>query len=341
MKDLFKIQEKIVPELIRKAELRYTILRTIYYHQPIGRRSLANQIDESERVIRNEVDFLRSRAWIEVNRAGASLTPIGENFLEKLDDYIKEVKNIRDIEKRLKKLLDLEEILVIPGNLGYESIKKELGRFTARYLKNIIKNGDILAVTGGSTLAAVADSMQYDCCNNNIVVVPGRGGLGEEVEIQANTIAAKIAKKLGGKYRLLHIPDNIKEENIDHILTEPSIQKTIETLKEANILLHGVGSAQKMAKRRKISKKRLKELEAKGAIGESFGYYFNQNGEIVHSNTSVGMNLKDLEKISKVIAVAAGKEKAKAIISAVSPKYQDVLITDEKAAKEIIRLAAE
>jgi central glycolytic genes regulator len=62
MKDLFKIQEKIVPELIRKAELRYTILRTIYYHQPIGRRSLANQIDESERVIRNEVDFLRSRA---------------------------------------------------------------------------------------------------------------------------------------------------------------------------------------------------------------------------------------------------------------------------------------
>jgi DNA replication initiation complex subunit (GINS family) len=51
------------------------------------------------------VDFLRSRAWIEVNRSGASLTPIGENFLEKLDDYIKEVKNIRDIEKRLKKLL--------------------------------------------------------------------------------------------------------------------------------------------------------------------------------------------------------------------------------------------
>ncbi|MGM0410778.1 MAG: sugar-binding domain-containing protein [Bacillota bacterium] len=41
----------------------------------------------------------------------------------------------------------------------------------------------------------------------------------------------------------------------------------------------------------------------------------------------------------KVIAVAAGKEKAKAIISAVSPKYQDVLITDEKAAKEIIKIA--
>ena len=61
MKHLFKIQEKIVPELIRLVELRYTILRNIYYNQPVGRRSLANNIDESERQVRNELEFLRSR----------------------------------------------------------------------------------------------------------------------------------------------------------------------------------------------------------------------------------------------------------------------------------------
>ena len=274
---------------------------------------------------------------MKINIAGVSLTPVGESFLSELDTYIKEIKNIRDLEKRLKKFLELEEILVVPGNLGYESIKKELGRFCASYLKKILKDGDILAVTGGSTLAQVAEAMQYDGCNNNITVIPGRGGLGEEVEIQANTIAAKIAKKIGGKYRLLHIPDNIKEENIDYLLSEPSIEKTLEKLKKANILLHGVGSAKKMAKRRNVSESKLEELLEIGAIGEAFGYYFNRDGEIVHSTTSVGMSLKDLSSIDKVIAVAAGKEKAEAIISSVSSEYQDVLITDEEAAREILK----
>lgn len=39
----FKIQEKLVPELISIAENRYTILRNIYYNQPIGRRALAEK----------------------------------------------------------------------------------------------------------------------------------------------------------------------------------------------------------------------------------------------------------------------------------------------------------
>ena len=51
------------------------------------------------------------------------------------------------------------------------------------------------------------------------------------------------------------------------------------------------------------------------------------------------MNVKDLKNIDKVIAVAAGKEKAEAIIAAVSPDYQDVLITDEKAAREILKFS--
>lgn len=336
MKHIFKIQKKLVPELISLAELRYTILRNIYYNQPVGRRTLANNIEESERQVRNELEFLRSRGWIEINRAGAAITPVGENFLGELDIYIKEVKNIRDLEKRLENFLKLEEVLVVPGNLEYESVKKDLGRFAARFLKNLLKDGDILAVTGGSTLSQVAKAMQYDGCNSNITVVPGRGGLGEEVEIQANTIAAKIAKKLGGSYRLLHIADNIKEENLDHILTEPSIEKTLEKLKRANILLHGVGRAQKMAERRNVSREKITELVKKGAIGEAFGYYFNRDGEIVHSTTSVGISLTDLSTIDKVIAVAAGSTKVEAIIAAVSPKYQDVLIIDEETACKIL-----
>lgn len=57
MKKLFKIQEKLVPEIVERAQQRYNILRGIYYNQPVGRRALARILDLSERKIRNDLEF--------------------------------------------------------------------------------------------------------------------------------------------------------------------------------------------------------------------------------------------------------------------------------------------
>ncbi|MFW6034784.1 MAG: sugar-binding transcriptional regulator [Halothermotrichaceae bacterium] len=336
MQYLFKIQEKIVPELISVAENRYTILRNIYYNQPIGRRSLSEKTNMSERTVRKEVEFLQRRGLINISRAGAVITQTGSDFLGELDKYIKEVKGIKILENDLKKAIGLKDVFIVPGNLEHSTIIQEIGRFTARLVKKLLNDQDILAVTGGSTLAQIAKSMQFTDKPLEVMVVPGRGGLGEEVEIQANTIAATIAKKVGGSYQLLYIPDSIKEENVDRILAEPSIQRILDSLKKTNVLIHGVGSAEEMARRRDMSDKQINELINKGAVGEALGYYFNENGDIIYTTTSVGLHLGDLEKINKVVVVAGGPEKARAIVSVVSPRYHDLLITDELTAKEII-----
>ncbi|MFW5986096.1 MAG: sugar-binding transcriptional regulator [Halanaerobiales bacterium] len=338
MEYLFKIQEKIVPELISVAERRYTILRNIYYNQPIGRRALAEKTNLSERTVRKEMLFLQGRDLLNVSRAGAVITATGADFLPELDKYIKEVKGIRILEDQLKSIMGLKEVYIVPGNLEHSSIVQEIGRFTARLVKRLINNGDILAVTGGFTLARVADSMSSSDKTLDVTVVPGRGGLGEEVEIQANTIASTIAKKMGGRYQLLYIPDNIKEENVDSILAEPSIKRVLADLKKANIMLLGVGSAEEMARRRDMSERQIKELIDKGAVGEALGYYFNEDGEIVYTTTSVGLHLEDLQSIDKVIVVAGTPDKARAITAVVSSKYHDFLITDEFTAREILAL---
>jgi len=87
-----------------------------------------------------------------------------------------------------------------------------------------------------------------------------------------------------------------------------------------------------------MSEKGVRELIKKGAVGEALGYYFNEEGKIVYTTTSVGLHLEDLKNIEKVIVVAADPAKARAIISVVSPVYHDILITDELTAKEIIKL---
>ena len=66
LQEILELQRKIVPELVEVLEKRYNVLRTIYYNQPIGRRMLASELDLGERVVRNEIDLLKSQNLIRI-----------------------------------------------------------------------------------------------------------------------------------------------------------------------------------------------------------------------------------------------------------------------------------
>ena len=53
--------------------------------------------------------------------------------------------------------------------------------------------------------------------------VPARGGLGENMVYQANTIAASMAQQSGGYYTTLYVPDNVSESTYNTLLMEPSV----------------------------------------------------------------------------------------------------------------------
>ena len=52
-------------------------------------------------------------------------------------------------------------------------------------------------------------------------------------------------------------------------------------------------------------------------------------------------NLQDLQHIGTIIGIAGGKSKAAAILSVIRASRQDILVTDEAAATEILRMAKE
>ena len=70
MKDLLKIQQKLIPQVIELMERRYSILRQISLSEPVGRRTLSNILDISERVVRSETEFLKEQGLIDVAVSG-------------------------------------------------------------------------------------------------------------------------------------------------------------------------------------------------------------------------------------------------------------------------------
>ncbi|NLK08022.1 MAG: hypothetical protein GX316_04905 [Firmicutes bacterium] len=328
------ILRKIAPEITELVEKRYIILRNIYFIQPVGRRALAARLRLPERTVRNEVDVLREQGLLVSNPAGMAVTNTGERILGELKEYVRELRGLSELERRLARILGLQQMIIVPGDSDTdETVKKEMAKATARYLKNVLKDGEVLAVTGGTTLAEVAISFPTSMEKRDIMVVPARGGLGEEVEKQANTVAANIAQHLGGVYRLLHVPDDVGDDVIASLCSDPKIKDMLDLIKKADMVLHGIGSAEEMAKRRGLQESDLRLLAAHKAVGEAFGYYFNEQGDVVYSTSSVGLRMEDLMTINKVVAVGGGRSKAEAALAVMSNHYQHVCITDEGAAR--------
>jgi central glycolytic genes regulator len=156
------------------------------------------------------------------------------------------------------------------------------------------------------------------------------------VEYQANTIAAVMATKLGGRYRLLHIPDGVGEEALE-VLTarDTNVGEVAQMIRQADILLYGIGQAEAMARRRGLDSATMDRLTALGAVGEALGHYCTLSGKIVYATSSVGLRLDDLANVKHVIAVAGGRQKAEAILAVTAAGGQHLLVTDEAAAKAI------
>ncbi|GAX90778.1 sugar-binding transcriptional regulator [Effusibacillus lacus] len=338
MKELLAIQQKLIPDLLQEMKRRYRILQQINLAQPIGRRSLAQSLGTTERILRTEVDFLKEQGLIFAEATGMSLTDAGKQVLYSLDEVIREIEGFKDLEQRLSKLLKVSCVIIVPGDSQTDPlVKREMGYVAGQVIKERLQDG-VIAVTGGTTVAMIAQMLPKVQSGFQIEVLPARGGVGENVEVQANTIAALFANKLGGTYRMLHVPDNISEEAYHLLLEEPYTQEYITRIQKTRMLIHGIGQAITMASRRGASADVVSLLEEKGAKGEALGYYFAADGQVVHAMNSIGLRMNDLERVETIMAVAGGADKAEAVLAVARGSRQDVLVTDEACAEAILKM---
>lgn len=319
-------------------ELRYDILKSIYFNQPIGRRNLAQKLNIKERTIRNEINILKELGLLNVESMGMYITGEGKVLIEELKEVIHSLRGISQLEKQIQDILNLEKVIIVPSNFLENKINlKDMGKVSSAYLKENIREDFIVGITGGTTMAALVNEMKKGKVADNVLVIPARGGLGKEVETQSNNIAADLAKKLEGNYKLLHIPDHMDAATLNAVLTLPNVNEILELIEKMDILVFGIGRADTMAQRRNLPKDKIDELLDKGAVAEAFGHYFDINGNEVWEYKTIGLSLKKFKNLDKVIGVAGEEEKAEAIMAIAKLKPNMTLITDELAARKILK----
>ena len=335
MNELLMVCERIAPELMTVLKDRYKLLSHLAYEEPLGRRSLALATDISERAVRSHVDALRGNGLVEISKPGIYLSAEGRELVPKLRSILYEYERVGELEQQLKAALHIDDVIITPSEGSL--MLKRLGFTAAKVVQRMVTDESVVAVSGGSTMAAVAEEMPI--LPFNPTVVPARGGVGAVVEYQANVIASVLAERLRGTYKMLHLPDGLSQDSLHMLMTcEPQIKEISDLISRTDVLLFGIGTAMHMADQRHIADEVRKQLVDNHAVGEALGQYCDLDGKLIYSTNNIGLSLPDVAKVPNVIAVAGGQEKASAIIGVMRACQKGILIIDEQAAEGMRQL---
>lgn len=332
------LMQSLAPDLAAEMAQRALVLERIAQMAPVGRRQLAVRLHMTEREIRACADKLREQDFIRLDPAGMTLTDKGLEILPGVQAFTRAMNDLSGLEEELCGVLNADRVCIVSGDADRDgAVIDEVGRAAGHRVRAMLHSGATLAVAGGSTMAATARAM-HSPSPLNVMVVPARGGWGRHVHTQANTLAAEIAGRLGGHHRLIHLPDYMDDAAKQEMLRLTDVREVMELIQRADVILHGVGCAEEMLRDSKIAASTARKLLADGAVGESFGAYYDREGKCLLESSSVGVDLARLSPGCRMIAVAAGKHKAEAIIAVLKHDRHALLVTDEGAAREMLRL---
>jgi len=336
--DWISLMQKLAPDLTEEMTRRALILERISVMQPVGRRQLATELRLPEREIRNTASMLRDLGYIELNGSGMSLTEKADEVIGGADAFSRALSGITELEARLNRLIPAEDVLIARGDADADpEVLNDVGRLCAVKLRSLLQTGDTLAVTGGRTIAAVARNMPA-AAPLNVMVVPARGGMGRSAELQANTLASAIASRIGGHYRLIHLPDHLDPGALQEALKLPEIREVMDLISRADWILHGISDVREALRDPRLSRKQQVMLKENGACGECFGSFYDPEGRRLLHLSSVGVDPDRRKKECRMAAAAAGASKAEAILSVLRHDRHALLVTDEGAARRMIAL---
>ena len=89
-----------------------------------------------------------------------SLTTKGESLIEPLAPYFQKSPSLSDMENKLQKILSMEKVIVVRGDLDdTPAVKNEISQEAAFVLLRLLRDSFVIAVGGGPIMAGMAEAL--------------------------------------------------------------------------------------------------------------------------------------------------------------------------------------
>ena len=255
------------------------------------------------------------------------------------------------LETELRARFRLRKARVLTsGTRSADLILRDTGVLAAELLGNLLRNDMILGVGWGMALFETVNAF-HPVPLENVRVVQMIGGMaGSNATVSQHdgpALVRRLAEAVGGQFRYLHAPNFVENAEVRNaLMSERNVRECLEMAGRAEVGLVGIGSVNPdisgFVRAGYLSREELQDIARTGAVGEVCGFYIDVRGKqtpLELHQRLVSIEPHMLKQIDCVVAVAAWKEKAPAILGALRAGLVDILVTDDGAALEVLRLA--
>lgn len=253
-----------------------------------------------------------------------------------------------ELERELLRRFQLREAHVLKSmDRPSNEIFRGMGMLAAQFLDSFVQEGMTLGISYGRSIAAMVEQLiPSRHVPMTIVQIIGALGMGNPL-IEGPDLARQIANQFGASYRYLYTPMIVESEQTrDLLLREPNVNRTLKIGRKADAVIMGIGAhhaeASGLIWTGYLNKKDMTFLKSRGAVGHMCAQHFDREGNVLDVSFNrrvISIGIEALREIETVVAIAGSAEKAEAIHGALQGRYLDVLITDDHAAKQVLRLS--
>ncbi|MFK5978727.1 MAG: sugar-binding transcriptional regulator [Rhizobiaceae bacterium] len=247
------------------------------------------------------------------------------------------------LEMAISERFGLQYCEVVP-ELNEESLPtRALSIAGARFLNREILSGanELIGVGHGRTLSAsVSQLPRMDA--NGVRFVSLLGGLTRNFSANPHDVMHRMAEKTGAESYVMPVPffaNSIEDREV--LLAQRGVSDVMQMAEQSKLKFVGIGTVEpgaQLVSSGMVEQEEIEEVKAHGGVGELLGHFFNDDGESLETSLTartISVGLSDL-KNSRIVAVAGGKGKARAIGSILMSGLLSGLITDERTANALL-----
>ena len=247
------------------------------------------------------------------------------------------------LEEKLKARYGLQCCEVVPNIDEGMLPLKTLGMAGARYIRNLIESNrhPMIGIGHGRTLAAAVDLMPSVPAHDT-KFVSLLGGLTRRFAASPFDVIHRLAERTGAEAYVMPVPFFANSEEDRQVLeSQYGVSDVIAMSRQAELYIAGIGEVDArsfIASAGMLDQEDIDEVMKTGACAEILGHFFSADG--THLPTSVAdralaPRFSEL-KTHKIVALAGGTSKTKAIRAILEHGLLFGLITDEATAKRLV-----
>lgn len=254
-----------------------------------------------------------------------------------------EVSQCVELESKIAAQYSLDYCEVVPDFDSEDLPLKALGIAGAQFLRREIERGEekLIGVGHGRTLAACVEYLPRMSVEK-IRFVSLLGGLTRKFSANPHDVIHRLAERTGAEAYVMPVPmfaNTVEDRTV--LLGQKGVSEVLDLARAADLLLAGIGTAEREASlvaTGMTEKVEMEEIKRAGGVGELLGNFFDEAGnafETSLSNRALALGRDDIRN-RRIVAVAGGKVKVRAIKAILASRYLSGLITDERTARSLV-----